>query len=132
MTIEAVITKHLTENAGVAALIAGRVYPKQLPQGPTYPAIVYHRISGPRVHSHDGASGLAYPRFQFDCFAKTHVQAKALCDAVRLAIDGFKGLMGGAGGVDVQAVFCEDDTDDYDDELKVHVQQLDAVFWHAE
>lgn len=132
MTIEAAITKHLTENAGVASLAAGRVYPGHLPQKPTLPAIVMHRISGPREHSHDGSSGLAHPRFQFDVWAGSHVKAKALAEAVRAAMDGFRGTMGGAGGVEVSGCFLEDDDDGYDDALELFVWRMDFIVWHAE
>ena len=132
MTIEAAITKHLTENAGVASVAAGRVYPKHLPQNPTYPAIVYHRISGPREHSHDGSSGLAHPRFQFDLYAASHVACKDLAEKLRLALDAFKGTMGGAGGVDVNGVFLEDDDDGYDDDFKVFWWRMDFILWHNE
>lgn len=132
MTIEAAITKHLTEAAGLAGVLGGRVYPKHLPQNPTYPAIAYHRISGPREHSHDGSSGLAHPRFQLDLFARTHVAAKDLAEKVRLALDGYKGVMGGVGGVDVNGAFLEDDDDGYDDDLKVYWWRMDFTVWHNE
>lgn len=132
MTIEEAITSHLTTNAGVAALVASRVYPKQMPQAPTYPAIVYHRISGPREHSQTGSSGLAHPRFQFDLYARSYAGAKNLSEKVRLAFDDFRGSMGGGSGVEVDAVFLEDDGDDYDDDLQVYMFRVDYTFWHGE
>ena len=132
MTIETAITRHLTENAGLAGVLGGRVYPKRMPQNPTYPTIVYHRISGAREHSHDGSSGLAHPRFQLDLWAKTHIAAKDLAEKVRAALDGYKGVMGGVGGVDVNGVFLEDDDDGYDDDLQVYWWRMDFTLWHSE
>lgn len=130
MTIEAALVKHLTEHAGLASVLGGRVFPKHRPQQPAYPAIVYHRISGPREHSHDGASGLAHPRFQFDCYAPTYAGAKDLSERVRAALDGYRGLMGGS--VDVNGAFLEDDDDGYDDDLQVYWWRQDFIIWHNE
>lgn len=132
MTIEEAIQAHLLATPNVAALVGVRVYPVKMPQRPTYPAVVYNRISGPREHSQDGSSGLAHPRFQLDCFAATYAGAKDLASKVRLALDGFRGSMGGVSGVDVNAVFIEDDRDDYDDDIHVYWVSLDAVVWHNE
>lgn len=83
---EAMVTRLLAD-ATVAAAVGTRIYPVAAPQGATMPHIVYQRISGPRVHSHDG-SDLAHPRFQFACNAATYAAAKALANAVREELDG--------------------------------------------
>ncbi len=130
MTIEEAIHAHLKAHASVSALAGDRVYPKVMPQKPTYPAIVYHRISGVREPNQQGPSGLTHPRFQFDCYGATYAAAKGLADAVRFALDGFQGTMGG--GPHVSAAFVENDADDYDDELGIHRQIVDVVIWHEE
>lgn len=128
MTIEAVLATRLIEATGLAYL-GGRVYPKHLPENTPYPAIAYHRISTPREHSHDGPSGLAHPRFQFDLYARTYAGISELAEGVRASLDGYKGLLG---GVDVQGVFLEDDDDGYDDDLEVFWRRLDFTVWHNE
>lgn len=132
MTIEEALVAHLADDAGVAALVNARIYPGLLPQKPGYPSIVYHRVSGPREHSHDGPSGLTHPRFQLDCIDGTFKGARELGVAVRLALDGFRGTMGGDEGVPVGAVFIEDEDGDYDDELRLFRWRLDAVISHEE
>lgn len=132
MTIEEAISAHLAADAGVSSLVGNRVYPAVAPQKPEVPYIVYTRISSAREHSHDGASGLARPRFQFDCASRSYIGAMELSNAVRLALDAFQGTMGGSGGVDVHAVFIEDEQDSYDDELKLYWRSLDFIIWHTE
>lgn len=136
MTIEEAIFHLVSNDAGVTALLgsgtACRVYPKKLPQTPTLPAVVYHRIDTPREHSQQGASELAHPRFQFDCWAETRSGAKAVADAVRLALDGFQGSMGSAPGIDVSGAFAEDESDEYDDDVKQFMSRLDVIVWHEE
>jgi hypothetical protein len=79
--------------------------------------------------SHGGVSGIAMPRYQLDCWSDNYEEAKDVADAVRVALDGFKGRMG---NVMVQAVFVEDDRDRYDVTTKQHRVQVDAVMWHEE
>lgn len=136
MLIEEAIFAHLSADAGVSAAVSDRVYPVELPRPPLYPAIVYHRISAPREHTHDGSAKFASPRFQFDCLAGTFLEARRIQEAVRVALDGFKGTMGGVGGVEVHGAFVEDDRSDLetgaDDELGVYSMSIDVVIEHVE
>ncbi len=132
MTIEEAITAHIKANAGLTALIAGRVYPTHMPQNPTLPAMVYNRISGERVQNMQGSSGLASPRFQFDCFARTYAEAKGVGEALRLAIEGFSGTMGGVSGVDVNSCLLQSDQDGYEDDLQLFWVTADYIVWHVE
>ena len=129
MLIEAAIFKYLSEYTG---LVGKRVYPSKLPQKPTLPAITYQKISGPHVHSHGGISGLTRPRYQFTCWAEKYSDAKAIAEVLRLALDGYKGTMGGSGGVDVSAILSEGDGDIYDPETQLNGVWHDFFIWHAE
>jgi len=132
MIIEEVLYAYLTNCAGLTALVGDRIYPIILPQKISFPAVTYQRISGIREYSQSGPSGLAHPRFQFSCWAKKYQEAKAIAEQVRLALDGYKGMMGGPDGVRVDAVYIEDDHDIYDPETKIYHIALDVVIWHEE
>lgn len=132
MIIEEALYSYLSGYAGLSARIGTRLYPLRLPENVTYDAATYQRISGPRVHSHSGASGLAAPRFQLDCYSETYLGAKNTAAQVRIALDGYKGTMGGAGGVSVQSCLVQDDRDFYDADLRVYRVSLDVVIEHAE
>ena len=132
MIIEEAITAHLTTTAGLAALIGTRVSPLRLPENPTYPVVTYQRISAPRIQSHTGPSGLAYPRFQFDCYATTYLRAKHVAEQVRLALDGYVGTMGGAAGVPVSSSLIQSDRDDYDPTTRIWRISLDFIIGHQE
>lgn len=119
----------LLEAPAVASKVGARVYAKKLPEGPTYPAIVFHRISAPREHSQDGASGLSHPRYQLNIYAATHQAAQDLAERVRKTIDGWSGIKA---GIDINAIFLEDESDGYDDDLKVHWFMQDYTIWHNE
>lgn len=132
MTIQEALVAHLTGDGDVSQLVHGRVYPDVLPQKPGYPSIVYHTIASPREHSQQGPSGLAFTRIQIDCIDGTARGARELGTAVRLALDGFAGTMGGGGGVAVGSVFVEDEDGDYDDTLRLFRWRLDVVISHEE
>jgi hypothetical protein len=63
--IEAALVEIALEYSPLTDDIGSRLYPKSLPQNPTYPAITYFRVSGPRHNDVE----VAYPRFQFDTWA---------------------------------------------------------------
>lgn len=132
MLIEEAIRAHLIADAGVAAIAAGRIYPEALPQEPVYPAIVYHRVGTGRSIHMGGADGLADARFQFDCWGRTFAESRQLSEQVRLAFVGFRGSMGGVGGVEVCGVFPEGEISDYDDDFRVYIHAPDFTFTHVE
>lgn len=129
MIIEEGLSAYVTAVTAVQALIVARFYPLRLPENPTYPAATYQRISGPRVHSQTGPSQLAYPRFQLDCYASTYLGAKAVAGALRVALDGYKGLMG---TVAVGSVLFMDDRDFYDPATRIWRVSMDIIVGHTE
>jgi len=73
----------------------GRVYPR-LPQGVTFPAIRYQRITTNRVQSLDANVGVTEATMQIDCMAESYSAAKALADEVRVILHGYRGAWGSA------------------------------------
>lgn len=116
MEIEQGIDSYLSGLAAVTNLIGDRLYPVNLPQNPTYPALTYTQISEISIVAHDGAGDLMMCRFQFDCFALSYAGVKALARALRRALDGFKGTMG---EVTVPAVLFITALDAFEDPPKV-------------
>lgn len=95
LTIEAGLVYKLQNTGGITTLIGTRTYLERIPQGATLPCLTYQRISTPRLLTHDtsGGAGTAHPRFQFDAWAATYSSAKAITDALRAALNGFKGTI---------------------------------------
>ena len=129
MSIAADIVAFLLADSTLGGLIGTRLYPLKLPQDPTMPAITYQWISGARVHSTDGASGLSSPRIQFDCWALTYLEAEAVFEALRKRLDGFQGT---AGASRIQAAFFESERDLYDDEARLYRRSTDFFVWYEE
>lgn len=124
MTIEQAIYNYLT-----AAPRSLTVYPVRLPQDPPLPAVTYTRVATPMIRTIRG--GKVYnPVFQFDCWAASYAGAKGLAASVRDALDGFSGLMGGVGGVQVQAIYINSEMDDFEATPGIYRVIVEATIWH--
>lgn len=133
--IEEGLYSYLSGKAAISALVSTRVYPMLVPQGATYPAISYQKISGNHVRALSGSTaGLANPRIQINCWARTYSAAKSLAEQVRLAMDGYAGSMGSES---VNACFLMDERDQFEpspgnEADRLYCTQLDFEVWHGE
>jgi len=128
MSFEEGLFFYLDNYAGLSMEVDDRIYPLLLPQGATLPAVVFHRISTPRLHELE-RSFLPQGRFQFDCWAETFQGAKAVQEQVRLALDLYSGPMG---EYTVEVAIVEDERDDYEPEMGRWRSMVEAVIWVVE
>jgi len=70
-----------------------RIYPR-LPQGVTFPAILYQRITTTRNHAINATVGVTEAAIQVDCMADSYSEAKTLADEVRAVLHGYRGAWG--------------------------------------
>ena len=132
MYIEAALYYHLTNDTDVKALISARAYPNVIPQDADLPALAYQEISRPGGMAHDGATGIAWPRFQITGQADTYTEVVDLLNKVRIALNGFTGTMGGSGGVTIEGCFVKDVHDGYEFATERETRRLDVIIWHQE
>jgi hypothetical protein len=132
MVIEEAVVYHAQNDGDVAAIIATRIYPNVIPQDADLPALAYQVISRPGLMAHDGPPGYAWPRFQFTAQADDYDQVVDLMNKLRVAFDGFKGLMGGVGGVQVEGAFVKDVRDDHQFSTSRETRRLDVIIHHIE
>ena len=118
MSIPADLVTYLQADVALDALIDGRVHRQRIPPDPTFPLIVYRRISTPELH----VSAYVEPRFQFDCWGETDSGADAVAAALRDALEGFHGLMG---STDVHCMVLNR-IDDFDEDTGLWRVILDA------
>lgn len=91
MSIEARLRSALIGHTGLAALVGTRVYPLQLPETPTLPALTYLRVSTiPLQTRSTGATTYAQARFQIDGRATTFDNMVALRKQIRAAMGAFQ------------------------------------------
>lgn len=125
MNIETAICSHLISRPSVSGKISSRMYPLKLPQNPTYPAVVYRKISGSRHHDID----IAMPRIQYSCFASKYLDAKDLADAIRKELQRYKGYLS---GIPIKQIVFEGEQDFYEQDTKVYHVAIDFKILYEE
>ena len=128
MTVETDIRTKLLADGTISGLVSTRIYALKLPQKPTYPAITYSRISGPRSQLLDGPSTWGFARLEYDSWAKSYVSAQSLAAAVRVDLDGFVGSLNGRSVV----IRLENERDLYEDEDKLYRVTQDYLVSHED
>lgn len=98
--IEQGIFEELRDDLAVAALVAGRVFPVQIPQSrgddkSATPCVVFTLISEARALTVCDPVSSVGGTYQIDSISKSYFEAKAIAQAVRLCLNSFTGQMGG-------------------------------------
>lgn len=94
-TIEEGLYSWVATNSPLNTLIGTRFYPLELPQSPTYPAIVYRLVGDDLPFAYGSNPGdLMTARYQFDCHGLTFSAARGLAQTLRVQLNGFTGVMG--------------------------------------
>jgi Protein of unknown function (DUF3168) len=110
MTPEVAIRTRLINDPAVSALVGTRIYPDQLPQAPTYPALVYIRASClPDGLTQDAHVGPARPRIQIDSWSESRSKTDEVYLAVKACLHGMAWAT--TDGDQVQLVAHESDND---------------------
>jgi len=110
--IRQAVIAHLKGNAVVQAILGQRIYSLKLPDNlANWPAATIQRVSTVRHHSKLGPAGIVDSRMQISIFGPKFEAVTQAADAVRAALDGFRGDMN---GVAVHAVRSDGEIDLYD------------------
>lgn len=98
MTFDASLYALLTANAGLTAAVATRIYPGIGAQDGAKPYVVFSvEDVTPQRDLAGNFMGLTRARVTVASFSTSDTDAKATADLVTAALDGFRGLMAGAG-----------------------------------
>lgn len=150
----------LRNDAGVAALVANRIYPNIVPQRATFPVVVYNQINAVRTSVMGEDTGTVDSTWQIDVYAQSYQGARELATAVRKALQRYRGWtpvltradqINERDGDDVlerdgdsvvqrtliattliQQIFIEADTDFYEDDTRLHRVSTDIRVWYDE
>ena len=76
------LRKVITHDQSTKSLCAERAFPDTIPQGEGLPAIRYEVLSDRRDNDLSGLSGGRRARIQYDCYAKTRIEADELATAI--------------------------------------------------
>ena len=125
--IEQVIVTKFAAHVGLTALLSTRVYPAQLPQRPTLPALTYTRISTLFYQTRDSSS-LERPRFQFDCWADSYGAARGVAQQLRQAL----ATLRQSSNPRIDAALLENDQDILEADPGRWRAVVEAYIWHEE
>lgn len=133
MSLESGLRDLLLADATIAALVSTRAYPLGAPADAAAPFITWQVISATPVQSLAGSNDTTGATVQIDCWSEalerggSYAQAKALAEAVRLALADQNGVSLG----NRQAwISLQDSRDDIDDGTRMHRVSMDFRIWH--
>ncbi len=127
--IEDALFSRLSGFAGLTSLVGTRIYPVQLPQDVTLPAVVYTRISSEREVAMGKDPGIARPRFDVSAWATTFDSSRAIAEQIRLALERFRGT---EAGIVIQDIFVEAENDVFDSTSITYHAAIDFEVIHEE
>lgn len=114
MLPEEAIFRRVTGSTALNTLIGGRFLPLSASMRTTMPFVVYKRFTADHQHHLGGASGLVFLRMQFDIFGQTYAVVKAIGEAFRNLLDGYRGTVtNGPDSVLLSCVELQDEREDY-------------------
>lgn len=136
MTIYSALNTHLRADVGVAAIVGTQVYPGIPPERSVAPFISFRRIAYENVRHLGGLSGLAKHKMQIDCWGATSLDSISVSEAVRDAVDHFRGPMG-TEALEIRLAILDTQNDDPERptdaaENDIHRNRVDVEFWAAE
>ena len=133
MKIEEALVTYLLAQTGLVSKVSSRIYAMHAPANVKFPIITCRRISTERLLTHDQThNGLSTPRIQFDVMAKTYQSALDVLEQLRISLQGYRGTMGGTGGVYVGAVLPALEQHDDDPDNDYYRLTIDYMISHEE
>lgn len=130
--IKASLYEFMTDDAGVSALIADRVYPMLIPPeawsgSSVKPCAVYQRIGVERDVTLCGTTTLARSTFQIDAYATSYETADTVARAIKTALIDTHGDMA---GTYVHACRLDTEFDLLDPEPGLFRTSMTFSIWH--
>jgi len=127
MTPEQIVYQTLTNDAGINALVAGRISSMKVILGAQLPCITYQMIGAHQHYTHDGPDSMQDPSVQIDCWAQgtDYDGLTAICTAVL-------NCLAGADSPRVGRHFFITDagTDMLEEKGTIARKKIEAIVWH--
>lgn len=93
--MQKVLANLLMTHAPLAALVGKQIDWDTLPQGTPQGTISMSVVSGITDYHMAGPSGLCFARIQFDCRDSTAAKARAIAEALKVRLSGYRGVYSG-------------------------------------
>ena len=128
--IETALLNKMTGHAGLAALVGNRVYPGKMPETPTYPCVVYYKVSITDVAAHGRTNDILQPRFQFNVWALTYASAKLVKEQIWQCLHNWGPATQNGVSILDAVQETENDVGSWDDAVKVYGITTDYLVSH--
>jgi hypothetical protein len=125
--IEESLNSLMSNDAGLSAMIAGRVYAVLAPQGVKAPYIVFNLAGGQRGGTYCGSDNIQRSIFLFDSYAKTAKEAKLTARALRTLLVDYHGTVL---GTQIKDIAFENEIDINDTDVGLIRVFTTLVIWH--
>ncbi len=96
-------------------LVGSRIYPLALPQRPTFPAVVYQRITEPGDYTLSGDTNWRFIRLQLTWYDDDYDDLRDLVDSANALLSGYTGTVGSF--AKIQSCMLDTERDDADLEI---------------
>ena len=127
--IEEAIKSKLLAVTDVSALLGTRFYVNELPQKPTYPAVIYEISEQERDETMEGPSGLVKTSFEFTVYDDDYSGLRDLVTKIRRGMDFERSIIL---GITLFSTFLETAPTFFDDDLEVNSAVMSFSVWHDE
>jgi len=98
----------LLQDTTINVYVSDRVYPLQIPQNDSLPAITYQRIYTDRIRALNADTNMVMARFQITIFSYNFFEMKNIFDAVRTKLQRYNGTVS---SVVIDDIKIEDELD---------------------
>ncbi len=129
MNIRVGIRAALIANSTVSKLIDRRAYYKNLPQNPTYPAIVLEQISSDPLNTVNAVPALSWVRARVIAYGKTYADADELGIAVE---DALNGQTFSLSGLEIGSIVADGMRDFYEPQVSAYYMTQDFRIYFKE
>lgn len=123
MTVEADIFTQLSGYSNLTSLVSTRIYYNTLPQNPTYPNVVFSRVTTQPSNTLGTRNNRTQARFQFDCRATSDKSA----DEVAIQV-----IAGMEAATTFKSLYIDKSAFPYEPGIQGHRVNVDMSVWFTE
>lgn len=127
--IEQSLIAFLKADPAVSTIVGEKIIMLVAAENLKPPLVVLFRAITRRTHTKTGPTGDVRVTFELHCVAGDPIGMATLGNAVRQALDGFRGDLA---GVQVSYVGISDEKDAYEPEARLCVRILEGFIWYDE
>lgn len=130
MNIKVETAKRLLAVTALTAITNTRIYRgNRLPRNQSIqpPHVIIHLLSSDRQYDHDGYAGLTDALLQISCFSPDPEQADTMAALVKASMESWP-----AESDEVDSVFIEDESENFEQETAIHHVPLDVKISYHE